>query len=341
MNGHERIRSALDGRRPDRVPVMLHNFLMAAREAGFSQRRFREDPAAIVESFVRAVETYGYDGVLVDVDTVTIAEALGVKVDLPEDQPARLAGPRIASLSEVRDLPPAEIGGHTRVRTWLEAVRRLKAHFRDEVFIRGNCDQAGFSLASMMRGPADWMMDLVDERNREDAHALLSYCTEAAAVFIRLMAATGADMVSNGDSPAGPDLVSPAMYEEFARPYEKRLADEAHALGLPYALHICGNTTRILGGMLATGADALELDYKTDVRAARDAMKGRATFIGNIDPSAVLALGTPALVEARTRELVEVFAGAPGFILNAGCAIPAETPPANLRAMIAAARASG
>jgi uroporphyrinogen decarboxylase len=94
MNGHERIRSALDGRRPDRVPVMLHNFLMAAREAGFSQRRFREDPAAIVESFVRAVETYGYDGVLVDVDTVTIAEALGVKVDLPEDQPARLAGPR-------------------------------------------------------------------------------------------------------------------------------------------------------------------------------------------------------------------------------------------------------
>jgi len=49
-------------------------------------------------------------------------------------------------------------------------------------------------------------------------------------------------------------------------------------------------------------------------------------------------LGTPALVEAKTRELLEVFAAMPGFILNAGCAIPAETPPANLRAMIAAAR---
>jgi uroporphyrinogen decarboxylase len=91
--------------------------------------------------------------------------------------------------------------------------------------------------------------------------------------------------------------------------------------------------------MVATGADALELDYKTDVRAARDALRGKAAFIGNIDPSAVLALGTPALVEARTRELLEVFAGVPGFILNAGCAIPAETPPANLRAMIAASRA--
>lgn len=339
MNGHQRIRAALEGIRADRVPVMLHNFLMAAREAGFTQRRFREDPAAIAESFIRAVETYDYDGVLVDVDTVTVAEALGVKVDRPEDQPARWAGPRIQSLAEVKDLPPPDVAGLPRIQVWLEGVRRLKAHFGGEICVRGNCDQAGFSLASMMRGPADWMMDLVDAKNREDVHALLSYCTEAASAFIRLMATTGADMVSNGDSPAGPDLVSPAMYSEFARPYEKRLVDEAHALGLPYALHICGNTTRILDGMLATGADALELDYKTDVRAARDVMRSRAAFIGNIDPSSVLAWGTPALVEARTRELLEIFRGIPGFILNAGCAIPAETPSANLRAMIAAARA--
>ncbi len=338
MNGYERVRAALAGVPPDRVPVMLHNFLMAAREAGFTQRRFREDPAAVAESFVRAVETYDYDGILVDIDTVTVAEALGVKVDHPEDQPARWAGARIASLAEAKDLPPPDLAGQPRVQVWLEAVRRLKRHFRDEVFIRGNCDQAAFSLASMMRGPADWMMDLVDEENRGNAHALLAYCTEAAGAFIRLMAETGADMVSNGDSPAGPDLVSPAMYAEFARPYEQRLVDEAHALGQPYALHICGNTTRILERMVDTGADALELDYKTDVRAARDLMRGRAVFIGNIDPSSVLAWGTPGLVEARTRELLEVFSGIPGFILNAGCAIPAETPPANLRAMIAAAR---
>jgi uroporphyrinogen decarboxylase len=341
VNGYQRVRAALEGGRPDRVPVMLHNFLMAAREAGFTQRRFREDPEAMAASFIRAVETYGYDGVLVDVDTVTLAEALGVKVDHPEDQPARWAGPRIGNLKEIRDLPLPDIAVHPRIQVWLEAVRRLKTFFRDEVYVRGNCDQAGFSLASMMRGPAEWMMDLVDEENRDDAHALLTYCTGATASFIRLMAETGADMVSNGDSPAGPDLVSPAMYAEFAQPYEQRLVEEAHRLGLPYALHICGNTTRILDGMVATGADALELDYKTDVRAARETMKGKAVFIGNIDPSSVLALGTPALVEAKTRELLEAFAGTPGFILNAGCAIPAETPPANLRAMIAVARSAG
>ena len=54
--------------------------------------------------------------------------------------------------------------------------------------------------------------------------------------------------------------------------------------------------------MVATGADALELDHKTDARLARDrGRSGPATFIGNLDPSGVLALGTPELVEAKTR----------------------------------------
>jgi len=92
--------------------------------------------------------------------------------------------------------------------------------------------------------------------------------------------------------------------------------------------------------MAATGADGLELDYKTDMRLARQRLDGKTTFIGNIDPSGVLAFGTPALVEKKTRELLEVFAGTPRFILNAGCAIPAETPSENLKAMIVAARSS-
>ena len=257
MNGCERIRAALRGTQPDRVPVMLHNFLTAAREAGISQRRFREDPAAIAESFIRAVESYEYDGILVDVDTVTLAEVLGVKVDKPEDQPARWAGPAIDSLSAAQDLPPIDVGSHPRIQVWLDAVRRIKAHFRNEIFVRGNCDQAAFSLASMVRGPVDWMMDLTDEKNHADARALLSYCTEAAGAFIRLMAETGADMISNGDSPAGPDLVSPAFYRAFAQPYERRLVEEAHSRGLPYTLHICGDTTRILDAMLETGASTL------------------------------------------------------------------------------------
>ena len=330
--------AALRGERADRIPVMLHNFLMAAREAGITQRQYRDDPSQIARAFIQAVETYDYDAIVVDVDTATLAGALGVPVDFPDDDPARCEGGCLPDLAAVRDLPPPDVAADGRVQVWLEAVRLLKAHFGDAIYVRGNCDQAPFSLASMLRSPAEWLMDLLDEDSREDVQHLLLHCSEASEQFLRLMAAAGADMLSTGDSPAGPDVISPAMYRSFAHPWECRIADLAHSLGKPYLLHICGNTSAILEDMLATGADVLELDYKTDVRAACATFKNRAVFCGNLDPSGVLALGSPERVATRTRELLAVFADNPRFILNAGCAIPPATPPANLRAMLQAAR---
>ena len=113
---------------------------------------------------------------------------------------------------------------------------------------------------------------------------------------------------------------------------------DGRSLGVPYVLHVCGNTKAILADLVTTGADALELDYKTDVRLAHDLKTDCAVFIGNLDPSSVIALGTPALVEAQSRELITLFGDRHRFILNAGCAIPATAPEADIRAMVHAAR---
>jgi uroporphyrinogen decarboxylase len=112
----------------------------------------------------------------------------------------------------------------------------------------------------------------------------------------------------------------------------------AKNLGLPYVLHICGNTSLILEDMVSTGADGLELDYKTDTQRAHNLMKDRCTFFGNLDPVSVLALGSRDLVEKKTHELLKIFSDSPRFVLNAGCAIPPDTPQENIRAMIRIAR---
>jgi MtaA/CmuA family methyltransferase len=336
MNGRERILAALTGRMPDRVPVMLHNFMMAARESGVSMARFRSDGKAIARSFIRAVETYGYDGVVVDVDTAMLAGAAGVPVDEPEDQPARASGSLIGSLEEVRRLRPVDIAPHPSIRAACEAVSLLKDYFKGDVAVRGNCDQCAFSLAGLIRSPEAWLVDLA-EGPEDLLLELLSYAAGLTRQFLGLMAAAGSDVLSNGDSPAGPDLISPQMYRRFALPFEAQAVAEAHRLGLPYILHVCGRTDLILEDMIASGSDGLELDQKTDAGLARRLLQ-KTTFIGNIDPSRVLALGTTDLVEATTRALCELFAGTPRFILNSGCAIPAETPSRNIMAMIAAAR---
>lgn len=330
--------AAVEGRKPDKVPVMLHNFMMAAREAGYTMEQFREDPHVIAESFIFSVEKYEYDGIVVDVDTVTLAGAVGVPIDFPKDSPARSTRPLLKDLKSVNDLESVHIHEYFAVQNWLKAVSLLRSYFGKEIVIRGNCDQCPFSLASMIRTPQEWMMDIMDEKNGEFVHALLRYCTDITKQFIRRMCETGAHMVSNGDSYASPELISPHMYRSLALPYEQEVVEYAHTFNKPYVLHICGRTDSIINDMINSGADGLELDYKTDVRLAHNKMKGKTVFIGNLDPVEVLNRGTPEFVREKTIELLENFSDTPGFILNSGCAIPASTPPENIYAMIRAAR---
>jgi uroporphyrinogen-III decarboxylase len=133
-------------------------------------------------------------------------------------------------------------------------------------------------------------------------------------------------------------MISAEFYMKFALPYEKKIVEVAHNSGKPYALHICGNTESILAHMLLTGADAFELDYKTDIGKIYDCFHNTVTLIGNIDPSGVLALGSVADVQNKTMELLSIYKNSNRFILNAGCAIPPNTTAENLSTMINTAR---
>jgi len=337
MNGYERIDAALKGLKPDKTPVMLHNFMMAAREYGVTMEQFRNDPKVIAGAFIKSVETYQFDGILVDIDTVTLAGALGVKIDFPVNDPARMHDGLLTEIENIHQLKPCRIEDYKYIQVWLEAVRQLKDYYKDEIYIRGNCDQAPFSLASMMRGAQPWMLDLM-MGTEEQITFLLEYCTDASSQFITLMSQTGCDMVSNGDSPAGPEMISADMFAKYAMPYEKRIVDLAHKLGKAYTMHICGDTGVILEYIKMIGADAYDLDYKTDINLIYEMFHDSATLIGNIDPSGVLALGTVDDVRRKTLELLEVYKNSNRFILNAGCAIPPTTPSVNLKAMIETAR---
>jgi uroporphyrinogen decarboxylase len=337
MNGRERIEAVLQGHWLDQRPVMIHNFMMAARESNMTMATYRSCPEQIAKAHISAAERYQLDGVFVDIDTATTAGALGATVDFPEDEPARCHGQFLSSLQQVDDLEPVDLANNERVMIWVEACRKIKNHFGDELFVRGNCDQLAFSVASMLRSPAEWMMDLMDPNAEESVFKLLDYCHTAVVQFTTLMADTGVDMISHGDSPAGPDMISPAMYRKFALPYEKKAALLVKSLGCSYMLHVCGNTEAILSDIATVGADGVELDYKTDVNAIRQHCD-TIVLSGIIDPSGVLALGTPQLVIEKTRELLAAYHDSPRLIVCSGCALPPHTPAENIHAMVDTAR---
>ena len=62
------------------------------------------------------------------------------------------------------------------------------------------------------------------------------------------------------------------------------------------AYHIYGDATPIILDMVSTGAIIIEIDQKSDQLACKKAAYVQVSLLGPIDPSEVLAHGTPNLV---------------------------------------------
>ncbi|MCI8852157.1 MAG: hypothetical protein HFI32_01470 [Lachnospiraceae bacterium] len=334
MNGYERVKAALAGKALDLRPVMLHNFQNCVQEGGISFDEFRGNPAQAARCFIENAEKYDFDGIFIDFDTATLSGACGCPVQYSPDKAATTVGGVLEDLDEVSKLKPVNLEDSPYVMNWLETSRRIAEYFGKEKYVRCNCDQAPFSLASMLRGSQELMMDLLDEDYEEELEVLFRYAQDVTSQFIRLASQTGAHGVSNGDSVAGPAMISPAMYEKYSIPYELPVIDLAHERGMDYTLHICGNTTPILELFTRLPVDAMELDYKTDQQKMHDVLADKIAVSGTLDPSSVFLLGTEELVRQKVRELLEIYEDSTRLIVCSGCAIAPDTPEANIRAFV-------
>jgi uroporphyrinogen decarboxylase len=341
MNSLQRVKAVLAGQIPDRVPVCLHNFMLAAREAGIPMEKYRSEPEAMARAHLAALDKYGHDCIFVDTDTTMLAEAMGATSECAPNEPGRIVAPAIRSLRDVERLKVVNPESDGRIPALLEGLRLIAKQVGQEVAIRGNADQAAFDLACLVRGIEEFLMELASDSENPAIGRLLEICYQSHLAVHRALAKAGAHFTSMGDSLAGPDVISPRMFARWAQPYEARLVKELAREGIFTVIHICGDTSRILGFLSEYDFCGFELDYKTDaVRAKSRAGAGHVLF-GNIDPSGVIARGSPALIREKTRQLIALWKPGGLFVLNAGCAIPANTPEENIRALLAAAREEG
>jgi MtaA/CmuA family methyltransferase len=177
------------------------------------------------------------------------------------------------------------------------------------------------------------MTDLYDRA--EWVEELLERCVEVEIAFAERQVEAGADIIGLGDAIAS--QISSSMYERFALPYEQRIFAAVHKRGALSRLHICGDTSHIVGLMARTGADIIDLDWMVDMRTAAEAYAPAGPALcGNFDPVQVMLRGTEDEVRSAVKSCLD--AGGPRSISAAGCEIPDGTPYGNLRAQAQALR---
>jgi MtaA/CmuA family methyltransferase len=333
MNGRERILAMIEGGPVDHLPLMPITMMFAADHLGVKYGPYAVDYRVMVEAQIATARDYDFDYVSGISDPAREATDCGADIQFFDDQPPAVnEGNALLtdkSVLDKLDIPDPLGGGrmHDRVRGVALFKERVGGEKLIEGWVEGPCAEA-----ADLRGINTLMLDFYDDPGF--VRKLLDFTLEMGLRFARAQADAGAELMGVGDAAAS--LIGPQLYDEFIWPYEKKLVDGLHAMGLQVRLHICGNTSRILEGIGRLGCEIVDLDFMVSVADARRAMGPEQVLLGNLDPVRVVRDGTPESIMAAVAECHRQ-AGS-RYIVGAGCEVPRTVTRENLWALTEYAR---
>lgn len=328
----QRVHKAVDGAIPESIPCIPMMMRYAAARQGVGLKEYFLDGRLFAECHIRTAEEFDLDGILLASEPTRVVQDLGGRVSHPEDGIPHLESPLVSAPGDLERLTVPDLyAGNGRMRDLLQAAEVLVEHYRGRRSICGWADAPFAEACNIMTVP-QMMMKMTDDAAL--THKLLEFTTDLVIEFLKAQAEVGVDMVGIGDAAAS--LISPAMYREFAWPYEKAVIEAMHGIGIPVKLHMCGANDSKLSLIVETGVDILNVDQNTNIHAARR-LAPQLCLKGNLDPVSIMKNADPDDVYAAAVKLIKEV-GPGKYILSGGCELVPETPAENLKALVAAGR---
>ncbi|MEW6510927.1 MAG: uroporphyrinogen decarboxylase family protein [Bacteroidota bacterium] len=131
-------------------------------------------------------------------------------------------------------------------------------------------------------------------------------------------------------------LISPNELRTYVLPWHKRFASLAHARGLPYFLHSCGNIAAIMEDLLTdVGIDGKHSyeDAILPVQEFQSRYAGRLAVLGGLDIN-ILSGASPEGVRKHTTFLMRTCGPRGRYAVGSGNSVPSYVPVENYLAMV-------
>ncbi|MCD8522660.1 MAG: uroporphyrinogen decarboxylase [Saccharospirillaceae bacterium] len=169
----------------------------------------------------------------------------------------------------------------------------------------------------------------------EVMHQLLDVLAKSVIDYLNAQIRAGAQAVQIFDTWGG--SLSDVAYREFSLKYMQQivagLTREHEGQTIPVILFTKGGG-QWLEAMADTGADALGLDWTTDIGNARGRVGDRVALQGNMDPSVLYA--SPKTIRAEVKRILDSYGNGSGHIFNLGHGIHQFVDPEHAKAFVEA-----
>ena len=306
----------------------------ATRKKAGSFLALAKTPELACEVTLQPIDRFALDAAIIFSDILTVPDAMGLGLYFVDGEGPKFERP--ARTEE--DIARLAVPDLEKLKYVFDAIALTRRELKGRVPLIG-FSGSPFTLACYMiegGGSDDFRLVKSMLYARPDLlHRILRVNAEAVTAYLNAQIDAGAQAVQIFDTWGG--TLSDAAFREFSLAYSMQvlagIKHDAEGRHVPRILFTKGGG-QWLESMAGSGADALGIDWTTDLGDARHRVGSRVALQGNMDPMALF--GTPSSIGAEARRILGRFGAGPGHVFNLGHGVSQHTPPEHVQALIEA-----
>ena len=303
----------------------LPEYLKVRKQAG-SFMDLCTNPELACEVTMQPLERFPLDAAILFSDILTIPDAMGLGLYFETGEGPRFKKPvRTAADVNALGVPDPE----TELRYVMDAVRLIRRTLDNRLPLIGFSGSPWTLATYMVEGSSTKTFSHVKGMLYSEPqllHRMLATVARSVTSYLNAQIAAGAQAVMIFDTWGG--VLTPDDYRDFSLQYMQQiisgLTREADGLQVPVVLFTKGGC-QWLEAMADTGADALGIDWSTDLAVARKRVGDRVALQGNLDPAVLYA--PPEIIREKVAEVLARFGKGSGHVFNLGHGITPDVDP--------------
>ncbi len=293
------------------------------------------NPELACEVTIQPLDRYPLDAAILFSDILTVPDAMGLQLRFAEGEGPIFDKP-VRTEADVNALFVPDPEGE--LKYVMDAVRTIRKELNGRVPLIGFSGSPWTLATYMVEGGSSKEYAKVKGMlfDRPDLmHKLLDTTAKAVTAYLNAQIDAGAQAVQIFDTWGG--MLTPRDYKEFSLRYMQQIIDglkrESEGRKVPVILFTKGGG-QWLEAMAETGADALGLDWTTDLADARRRVGDKVALQGNMDPTVLYA--SPERIRAEVKTVLESYGKGSGHVFNLGHGIHQHIDPEHAGAFIEA-----
>ncbi len=337
---NDRFLRALQRQSVDRTPIWMMRqagrYLpeyRATRQQAGSFLDLCKNAELACEVTMQPLRRYPMDAAILFSDILTVPDALGLGLYFEEGE-----GPKFHKT--VRS--EADLAGLNSIRAEddlgyvMNAVRTIRSELNGQVPLIGFSGSPWTLATYMVEGGSS--KDFANVKamaydKPELMHQLLTLLADSVADYLSAQVRAGAQALQIFDTWGG--SLSAAGYCEFSLQYMKRVIErlpkEADGRPVPVIVFTKGGG-QWLEVIAGCGAQAVGIDWTTDIAQARERIGGQVALQGNMDPSMLFA--SPARIRQEVDTILAAYGRGSGHVFNLGHGITPGVNPDHVTAFV-------